>query len=112
MEKLMSKTPSKRSNVRKNGGKLRDTIDPVEDAKAREKILQSRVALVLNHGFFGNLAMRLKLENGDSWLTTAATDGRKFYYNCEFINKLTVGEIRHCGKHALELILAVKKLVG
>jgi hypothetical protein len=27
-------------------------------------------------------------------------------------DKLTAGEIRHCGKHAIELILSVKKLVG
>jgi predicted metal-dependent peptidase len=110
MEDRMSKSPSKRNNVRKNGGQLRDTIDTAEDAKAREKILQSRVALVLNHGFFGNLAMRLKLENGDSWLTTAATDGRKFYYNTEFINKLTVGEMMFLFCH--ELLHAAYDHVG
>jgi predicted metal-dependent peptidase len=110
MEKHMSKAPSKRNNVRKNGGQLRDTIDAVADAKAREKILQSRVALVLNHGFFGNLAMRLKLENGDSWCSTAATDGRKFYYNTEFINKMTVGEMMFLFCH--ELLHAAYDHVG
>jgi predicted metal-dependent peptidase len=68
--------------------KLSETIDPVADAKARENILKARIALVLKQPFFGNLAMRLKLVNADSWLTTAATDGRHFYYNSSFINLL------------------------
>ena len=105
----MSKAPSK-AKTRKNGGRLKDVFDPVADAKAREKILSARVSLVLNHGFFGNLAMRLKLENGDTWCETAATDGRKFYYNTEFINAMTVGEMMFLFCH--ELLHAAYDHVG
>ena len=109
MEAHMSKAPSK-SKTRKNGGRLKEVFDPVADAKAREKILSARVSLVLNHGFFGNLAMRLKLENGDTWCETAATDGRKFYYNTEFINAMTVGEMMFLFCH--ELLHAAYDHVG
>ena len=105
----MSKAPSK-SKTRKNGGRLKEVFDPVADAKAREKILSARVSLVLNHGFFGNLAMRLKLENGDTWCETAATDGRKFYYNTEFINAMSVGEMMFLFCH--ELLHAAYDHVG
>jgi len=63
-------------------------FDAKADAQARENILRARIALVLKQPFFGNLAMRLKLVAADSWLETAATDGRHFYYNSKFINML------------------------
>jgi predicted metal-dependent peptidase len=105
----MSKAPGK-TKIRKNGGALSETIDPVADAKAREMILQARVGLVLNYGFFGNLAMRLKLENADSWCTTAATDGRKFYYNSQFINSMSVGNMMFLFCH--ELLHAAYEHIG
>ena len=74
------------------------------DEEIRERIVQSRVRLLLKHPFFGNLATRLKLKNADDFCPTAATDGRHFYYNREFITPLTpeeldflVGhEVMHC----------------
>lgn len=58
------------------------------DADARQKITDARINLVLKHGFFGQLAMRFKLVNASTWCTTAATDGRHFYYHEDFINML------------------------
>jgi predicted metal-dependent peptidase len=58
------------------------------DAAVREKLITARIALLLKAPFFGNLATRLKLENADAWCPTAATDGRKFYYNSEFLAKM------------------------
>ena len=58
------------------------------DGIVREKLITARIALLLKAPFFGNLATRLKLVNADEWCSTAATDGRNFYYNSEFINKL------------------------
>lgn len=66
--------------------------DPKMDEIVREKLIQARVSLLINHSFFGNLATRLQLVNADSWLPTAATDGRRFYYNTRFVNELSVGE--------------------
>ena len=46
------------------------------------------MGLLLKQPFFGNLATRLQLTNADEWCPTAATDGRKFYYNSRFIMML------------------------
>jgi predicted metal-dependent peptidase len=82
-------------------GKLSDTIDQNKDHDARQAILKARIALVLKQPFFGNLAMRLKLVNADSWLTTAATDGRHFYYNSDFILKLPTNQMMFLFCHEL-----------
>jgi predicted metal-dependent peptidase len=92
------------SNVTTTGKKVSrksDTFDPAADQKARDAILGARVALVLKHGFFGNLAMRLKLVNADEWLETAATDGRHFYYNTTFVNMLNTKQMMFLFCHEL-----------
>jgi predicted metal-dependent peptidase len=66
--------------------------DPKVDNAAREKLITARVGLLLRAGFFGNLATRLKLVNADSWCPTAATDGRTFWYNSTFIQRLSLKE--------------------
>lgn len=66
--------------------------NPRIDTAAREKLITARVGLLLKAPFFGNLATRLVLTNADAWCSTAATDGRHFYYNSEFINKLSLRE--------------------
>jgi len=66
---------------------------PAEDREAREKLIAGRVSLLLNSPFFGNMATRLELTNADEWCATAATDGRKFYYNSRFVNMLRSGEV-------------------
>jgi hypothetical protein len=57
--------------------------------KIVEKLVTARVGLLLRHPFFGNLATRLELVDASDWCPTIATDGRKFYYSNEFVNKLT-----------------------
>ena len=57
-----------------------------------DKLVTARIALLLKHPFFGNLATRLKLVNADDWCPTAGTDGRNFYYNTKFIDSLTPRE--------------------
>ena len=54
---------------------------------AEERITQSRVRLLLTKPWFGQLAIRLRLEEAPD-MPTAATDGRKFYFNREFIDRL------------------------
>jgi predicted metal-dependent peptidase len=66
----------------------RKPTDPKIDALCREKIITARIALLLKAPFFGNLATRMKLINADDWCSTAATDGRNFYYCTDFIMKL------------------------
>jgi predicted metal-dependent peptidase len=62
------------------------------DAKIIDKLVTARIALLLKQPFFGNLATRLKIVNANDWCPTAATDGRHFYYNTEFIDSLTPRE--------------------
>jgi len=59
-----------------------------EKNKIIEKLVQARIGLLLRHPFFGNMATRLKLVDASDWCATIATDGRNFYYNCEFVDKL------------------------
>ena len=70
---------------------------------AEERITQSRVRLLLTKPFFGTLATRLRLSEV-THIPTAGTDGRKFFFNRDFINRLDdkeldflVGhEVLHC----------------
>jgi predicted metal-dependent peptidase len=62
------------------------------DQQIIDKLVTARIALLLKHPFFGNLATRLKLINANDWCPTAGTDGRNFYYNTKFINSLTPRE--------------------
>tara|TARA_B100000700_G_scaffold172622_1_gene190690 strand:+ start:5239 stop:6471 length:1233 start_codon:yes stop_codon:yes gene_type:complete len=57
-----------------------------------DKLVTARIALLLKHPFFGNLATRLKLVNADDWCPTAGTDGRHFFYNTKFIDSLNPKE--------------------
>jgi predicted metal-dependent peptidase len=59
---------------------------------ARDKLIKTRVAMLLKYPFWGPLAARLKLEECD-WCPTLATDGRSFYYNPDFIQKLDEQEL-------------------
>jgi predicted metal-dependent peptidase len=68
-------------------------VDHVTDSEARDRIIHARVRLLLAHPFFGNIATRLTITNADTWCSTAATDGRKLYYNSSFIMSLSHEEI-------------------
>ena len=63
-----------------------------EKHKILDKLITARVGLLLRHPFFGNLATRLKMVDASEWCNTLATDGRTFYYNNGFVNKLTPKE--------------------
>lgn len=99
-----------------NGIEVDDTLpEPVvfdyTDLQVKEMIVSSRVRLLIRHPFFGTLATRLKLVEAE-WCPTAATDGRHFYYNCDFFRTMTPEEIdfvvghevlhcvyEHCGEY-------------
>ncbi|MDA8956887.1 VWA-like domain-containing protein [bacterium] len=61
--------------------------------ETKDRLITSRVQLLLNNGFFGNLATRLQLQDASDWCPTAATDGRFFFYNKEFIDSLDDEEL-------------------
>lgn len=75
--------------------------DPKLDREVRELLITARVGMLLKASFFGNLATRLKLINADEWCSTAATDGRNFYYNTRFIKMLKTKEIEFLFGHEI-----------
>jgi predicted metal-dependent peptidase len=90
------------SQNKKEADKFKDLcgpMDPKLDREVREKLITARVGLLLRASFFGNLATRLKLVNADEWCSTAATDGRHFYYNSRFIDMLKPKEIEFLFGH-------------
>jgi predicted metal-dependent peptidase len=89
----------KKSKRNKKFDNLIGPTDPKIDAQARERLVTARIGLLLRHSFFGNLATRLQLINADEWCGTAATDGKKFYYNSKFITLLKPKEVEFLVAH-------------
>jgi len=89
----------KKSKRNKKFDNLIGPTDPKIDAQARERLVTARIGLLLRHSFFGNLATRLQLINADEWCGTAATDGKKFYYNSKFIMLLKPKEVEFLVAH-------------
>lgn len=93
--------PGTKGRKRKNT-KFENLIGPTDskvDYNARERLVTARIGLLLRHSFFGNLATRLVLTNADDWCSTAATDGRKLYYNSRFITMLKPKEVEFLVAH-------------
>lgn len=69
-----------------------------------EQLTRARISLLLQQPFWGTLATRLVLKDAtdDSWCPTAATDGRYFYYNRDFIKKLSKAETIFLVAHEVE----------
>jgi len=63
-----------------------------EKDKILDKLVTARVGLLLRHPFFGNLSTRMKLVEASEWCQTLATDGRNFYFNLGFVDKLSPKE--------------------
>ena len=94
---MTATTATKEDN--KKFANLLGKTDPKIDREVREMLITARVGLLLKASFFGNLATRLKLVNADEWCSTAATDGRNFYYNSRFIKMLRPKEIEFLFGH-------------
>jgi predicted metal-dependent peptidase len=71
-------------------------VDPIID-----KIIVARVGLLLRHPFFGNMATRLKIQEGTDWVKTAATDGRSIFFNRDFFAPLSVKQIEFVIAHEI-----------
>lgn len=60
---------------------------------AKEKVTKARAGLVLDRPFFGSLSLRLKLIE-DPTHETAWTDGKSIGYSPDYINNLTLGQVK------------------
>ncbi len=64
------------------------------------KLAAARTKLILDKPFLGALVLRLPMEEADeAWCPTTATDARKFYYNPEYIDRLTLDETQFMLAH-------------
>jgi len=72
-----------------------------EDPVIVEKLITARVGLLLKQPFFGNMATRMQIKCADDWCPTAATDGRNFYYNTKFVEKLSVKKLEFLFAHEI-----------
>lgn len=75
----------------------------VKNKNIETRMIRSRIQLLMKFPFYGTLALSLKLQE-DFNIATAGVDGTTFYYNPNFIetlsegelNWITVHEIMHC----------------
>jgi predicted metal-dependent peptidase len=100
-------TQKDNKDLEKHKGKeyMTTVIDDDLIKTAHHTLIKARMSLLFKHPFFGQLALRLTLVPSDrSWCPTAATDGRKFYFNPAFIAQLddkenvflVAHELGHC----------------
>ena len=66
-----------------------------------EKLITARVGLLLKAPFFGNMATRMQIIDASDWCPTAATNGRNFYYNKKFVEKLSVKKLEFLFAHEI-----------
>jgi predicted metal-dependent peptidase len=66
-----------------------------------EKLTTARIGLLLKAPFFGNMATRMQLIDASEWCPTAATNGRNFYYNKDFVSKLSVKKLEFLFGHEI-----------
>ena len=66
-----------------------------------EKLTTARVGLLLKAPFFGNMATRMRLIDASDWCPTAATNGRDFMYNKDFVTKLSVKKLEFLLAHEI-----------
>jgi len=72
----------------------------MEQADIENKLAAARTRLILDKPFLGALVLRLPLVKADpDWCTTTATDARKFYYNSEYIEQLSLSETQFILAH-------------
>ena len=72
-----------------------------KDSSAIEtKLAAARTRLILDKPFLGSLVMHLPLKAADpKWCKTTATDARAFYYNADYIARLTLEQTQFVLAH-------------
>ncbi|TCS73008.1 putative metal-dependent peptidase [Sulfuritortus calidifontis] len=72
-----------------------------QDTSAIEtKLAAARTRLILDKPFLGSLVMHLPLKAADpKWCKTTATDARAFYYNADYIARLTLEQTQFVLAH-------------
>ncbi|MCB1772626.1 MAG: hypothetical protein KDI88_03340 [Gammaproteobacteria bacterium] len=72
----------------------------MEQDPIQTKLTAARAKLILDKPFLGALVLRLPLAEADpDWCATTATDARKFYYNREYIDSLSMSQTQFMLAH-------------
>ena len=83
-------------DIKKAASEVADVIIPETtktSAQIEDTLIGSRIKMLINQPFFGNLATRLHFVDATKWCPTLATDGRNFYYNRNFVAALSDEEV-------------------
>jgi predicted metal-dependent peptidase len=72
-----------------------------QDTLLIDKLITARIGLLLKAPFFGNMATRMKIVDATDWCPTAATDGRNFFYNRDFVSKLSIKKLEFLFGHEI-----------
>ena len=71
-------------------------------AEIEDRLIAARISMLLHCPFYGNLACRLEMKDATDWCPTAATDGKYFYYNRNFVSALSNEELVFLWGHEVE----------
>ncbi len=72
----------------------------MKNLNIEDKLAAARARLIIDKPFLGALVMRLPLVMADpKWCKTTATDVRKFYYNADYIEQLSLSETQFILAH-------------
>jgi len=64
------------------------------------KLAAARTRLILDKPFLGTLVLRLPMEQAAaSWCKSTATDAKKFYYNHDYINEMSIAQVQFVLAH-------------
>jgi predicted metal-dependent peptidase len=73
---------------------------PVDLQAIETKLTAARTKLILDKPFLGALVLRLPMVAANKdWCPTTATDARKFYYNAEYIDDLSMAQTQFMLAH-------------
>ncbi len=104
MDTLEVKQPKISSDPKATSHKALESIPPTTLSKKEieDRLISARISMLLNCPFYGNLACRLEMKDATDWCPTAATDGKYFYYNRDFVSALSMGNLVFLWDHEVE----------
>jgi|TARA_B110000908_G_scaffold154534_1_gene191933 predicted metal-dependent peptidase len=104
MDTLEVKAPKISGTPSDTAHKALDTIpeSTKTNKEIEDRLIAARISMLLHCPFYGNLACRLDMRDATEWCPTAATDGKYFYYNRNFVDALSNEELVFLWGHEVE----------
>jgi len=104
MDTLEAKQPKVTGTPNDTAHKALDRIPEttLSQKEIEDRLISARISMLLQCPFYGNLACRLEMRDATDWCPTAATDGRYFYYNRNFVSALSIPNLVFLWGHEVE----------